>query len=56
MDCHRTAVNAELNLGQNVHDAIFLHNETFFATAQERYAYVVCVSSRMGGAGVGGAG
>jgi U3 small nucleolar RNA-associated protein 7 len=40
MDCHRTSVNMELNLGQDVYDAQFLHNETFFAVAQQRYTYI----------------
>ena len=37
MDCLRTAVGAELQLQQTVYDAHFLHNDTLFATAQEKY-------------------
>mmetsp|Transcript_3957 Transcript_3957/g.6190 ORF Transcript_3957/g.6190 Transcript_3957/m.6190 type:complete len:556 (-) Transcript_3957:14-1681(-) len=40
MDCHKMNVGMELQLQQDVHDAQFLHNETFLAVAQERYAYI----------------
>lgn len=37
MDCHKSTVGMELQLGQDVYDAKFLHNETFLAVAQQRY-------------------
>jgi len=40
MDCLRFAVGAELQLQQTVFDAKFLHNDTLFATAQEKYTYI----------------
>jgi U3 small nucleolar RNA-associated protein 7 len=33
-------MNAELQLREDVHHGTFLHNETFFALAQQRYAYI----------------
>lgn len=40
MDNLRTTVGTELQLQQTIHDAKFLHNESLFATAQERYTYI----------------
>ena len=36
-DALRMSVGAEMNLQETVHDAHYLHNETFFAVAQEKY-------------------
>jgi U3 small nucleolar RNA-associated protein 7 len=38
MDCHTTRMNAELQLREDAYHATYLHNETFFAVAQQRYA------------------
>ena len=40
MDCHRCKVGMELQLEEDIYDAQYLHNETFFATAQKKYAYI----------------
>lgn len=40
MDCQRSKVGMELQLEEDVYDAQFLHNETFFATAQKKYAFI----------------
>lgn len=37
MDCLRTSIGAELQLREDVHDVHYLHNETLFAAAQEKY-------------------
>jgi U3 small nucleolar RNA-associated protein 7 len=34
------AVGAELNLQETVHDVHYLHNESLFAVAQEKYTYI----------------
>ena len=36
-DALRMSVGTELNLQETVHDAHYLHNETFFAVAQQKY-------------------
>lgn len=36
-DALRMSVGTELQLEQTVHDIHYLHNETFFAVAQEKY-------------------
>lgn len=40
MNCHTMRSNAELQLREDVHHGIYLHNETFFALAQQRYTYI----------------
>ena len=40
MDCLRTSISCELQLEEEVHDAVFLHNETLFAVAQNKYTYI----------------
>jgi U3 small nucleolar RNA-associated protein 7 len=40
MDCQRSSVGMELQLEEDIYDAQFLHNETFFATAQSKYTYI----------------
>lgn len=40
LDALRTDVVMELNLGESLRDACFLHNETLLATAQEKYVYI----------------
>lgn len=40
MDCLRISVGTEMQLQQTVHDAHFLHNESLFATAQDKYTYI----------------
>jgi U3 small nucleolar RNA-associated protein 7 len=37
MDCQKLTVGMELQLQEDIHDSIYLHNETFFATAQSRF-------------------
>lgn len=39
-DCHRMQVGCEMQLKEDVYDVQYLHNETLFAVAQNRYAYV----------------
>jgi U3 small nucleolar RNA-associated protein 7 len=39
-DCLRSAVGTEMQLRESVHDVHFLHNETLFAVAQNKYAYI----------------
>eukprot|EP01031_Cornospumella_fuschlensis_P039383 gene39383-47939_t len=39
-DCHTQSVGAELNLQQEVHAVHYLHNQTLFAVAQQKYVYV----------------
>lgn len=39
-DCLRTEVGMELQLEEEVHDVHFLHNETMFAAAQQKYTYI----------------
>ena len=38
MDCQTMRMNTELQLREDVHHGTYLHNETFFALAQQRYA------------------
>jgi hypothetical protein len=40
VDCMRTSITAELQLQEEVHDVQFLHNETMFAVAQNKYTYI----------------
>jgi U3 small nucleolar RNA-associated protein 7 len=40
MDCLRNTVSSELQLEQEIFDIQFLHNETLFAAAQERFTYI----------------
>jgi U3 small nucleolar RNA-associated protein 7 len=40
LDCLRTNVGTELQLKEEVHDVQYLHNETLFAVAQNKYAYI----------------
>jgi U3 small nucleolar RNA-associated protein 7 len=37
MDCQTMRMNTELQLREDVHHGTYLHNETFFALAQQRY-------------------
>lgn len=39
-DALRMSVGAELNLQETVHDVHYLHNESLFAVAQEKYTYI----------------
>ena len=39
-DCLRSAVGTEMQLRESVHDVHYLHNETLFAVAQNKYAYI----------------
>lgn len=39
-DCLRSCVGAELHLRETVHDVHYLHNETLFAAAQNKYTYI----------------
>lgn len=39
-DCMRMFVGCELQLQEDVHDVQYLHNETMFAVAQNRYTYI----------------
>eukprot|EP01032_Pedospumella_encystans_P012808 gene12808-14789_t len=39
-DCLRTTVGCELQLQEDVYDVQYLHNETMFAVAQNKYTYV----------------
>ncbi|CAM9135797.1 unnamed protein product, partial [Ectocarpus fasciculatus] len=39
-DALRMSVGTELQLQETVHDIKYLHNETFFAVAQEKYTYI----------------
>jgi WD40 repeat protein len=39
-DCMKTTVGCELQLQEEVHDVQYLHNETMFAVAQNKYTYV----------------
>ena len=36
-DALRMSVGTELQLNETVHDVHYMHNETFFAVAQEKY-------------------
>lgn len=40
LDCLRTVVGAELQLSEEIHDVHYLHNETMFAVAQNKYTYI----------------
>lgn len=40
MDCHRMTLGAEMQLQETVHDVCYLHNESLFAVAQHKYAYI----------------
>ena len=40
-DCHQSRVASELQLQETVHDVSYLHNETFFAAAQQKYTYAL---------------
>lgn len=40
MDCHQLGLQTEMHLNETVRDACFLHNETLFAVAQKKYAYI----------------
>jgi U3 small nucleolar RNA-associated protein 7 len=39
-DCMRMFVGCELQLQEDIHDVHYLHNETMFAVAQNRYTYI----------------
>lgn len=39
-DCLRMQVGCELHLQEDVHDVQYLHNETMFAVAQNKYTYI----------------
>ena len=40
LDCMKTTVGTELQLKESVYDVQYLHNETLFAVAQSKYAYI----------------
>lgn len=40
MDWARARLVTELQVAETTRDAVFLHNETFFAAAQKKYAYI----------------
>lgn len=40
MDCQKTTVGTELQLQESVYDVQYLHNETMFAVAQNKYVYI----------------
>ncbi len=40
LDCLRTSIGMELQLQEEVHDVKYLHNETLFAVAQQKYTYI----------------
>lgn len=40
LDCHKSSVGMELQLQETVHDVQYLHNETMFAVAQQKYTYI----------------
>mmetsp|Transcript_32361 Transcript_32361/g.30866 ORF Transcript_32361/g.30866 Transcript_32361/m.30866 type:complete len:576 (+) Transcript_32361:83-1810(+) len=40
LDCLRTQIGTELQLQEEVHDVHYLHNETMFAVAQNKYTYI----------------
>ena len=40
MDCYQLALQSEIFLNETVRDACFLHNETMFAVAQKKHAYI----------------
>jgi U3 small nucleolar RNA-associated protein 7 len=40
VDCLRTQIGTELQLQEEVHDVHYLHNETMFAVAQNKYTYI----------------
>lgn len=40
MDCHQLSLQTELHLNETIRDACFLHNETLFAVAQKKHAYI----------------
>ncbi len=40
LDCLHNTVQLEMNVEQEIYDAHFLHNETLFAVAQHKYAYI----------------
>ena len=40
VDCLRTQIGAELQLQEEIHDVHYLHNETMFAVAQNKYTYI----------------
>lgn len=40
IDCHTMRLRTELFLGESVHAATFLHNESMFAVAQRKYAFI----------------
>jgi hypothetical protein len=40
LDCLKTTIGTELQLKETVHDVHFLHNETMFAVAQNKYTYI----------------
>lgn len=39
-DCMRSKIGTEMQLQETVHDVQYMHNETLFATAQNKYAYI----------------
>lgn len=40
MDCHNCTINLEMQLQEVVHDIQYLHDESLFAVAQNKYAYL----------------
>lgn len=40
MDCLQTQVKTEIQLQQEIHDVHYLHNESMFAVAQQKYVYI----------------
>ena len=40
MDCQRMSVGMEMQLEESVYDVKYLHNESLFACAQNKYAYI----------------
>lgn len=40
LDCLRTSVGMELQLQEEIHDVHYLHNDTMFAVAQNKYTYI----------------
>lgn len=40
LDCLRMTVGTELQLKEEAHDVHYLHNETMFAVAQQKYTYI----------------
>jgi U3 small nucleolar RNA-associated protein 7 len=40
LDCLRTTIGCEMQLKEEVRDVKYLHNETMFAVAQQKYTYI----------------